>query len=1033
MKHHGFDELINVDELQSLCEQFTRMTGFGTAFLDMEGNVLVATGWQEICSRFHRSSPASAARCRESDTVLAGRLRDGEEFCMYRCGNGLTDVAVPIAIDGKQVGRLYSGQLLLEPPDMDFFRAQAAECGFDESSYLAAVRKVPVVTEEQVRLVVGFLCRLATMIGETELANRKARDAGLMAEESPAVLFRWKATEGWPVIYVSDNVIQFGYEPEELVSGAISCSALVHPEDVQRIALEIRQYFSSGVDRFRLEHRVVTREGDIRWVSNHMAVERDADGAVTHYRGVVLDITRRRRAEEALRFTQFAVDHVFSQTFWTTEEGSILYANDAACRGLGYTREELTGMSIADILPTFSSELIAEQWQLLRHKKNLTFETLHRTKDGRIYPVEINANLVIFDGREYNCAFATDITERTSVEEELLLSHFCIDKAAIGIFQISSETGEILRVNDATCRSLGYSADELRAMSIFDIDPSLSRERFSEIKMEVDASGSVTFETVHRRRDGTTFPVEITVNILEFRGRSSGFAFVRDITERKRAIAELELTQFFVDKASEGIYRISEEGNILFANEAACRALGYTREELCSMTVFDIDPAFTLEEFREQRKSIRAVRFKTFESIHRRKDGSTFPVEVTVNYLRYQEKEVSVSFARDITERKRMEEELLKAHKLESVGLLAGGIAHDFNNLLTAILGNISLARALLSPRESAYERLRDAEQASLRAKELTHQLLTFSTGGSPVKRTISAADVVRSCARLALGNSMVTCEYLIPDDLRSIDADEGQISQVMHNLVINAVQALGGAGGITIQCDNVIIGEQDRLPLRAGCYVRISVKDRGVGIPAENLARIFDPYFTTKEQGRGLGLASSYSIVRNHGGHITVESTVGAGTTFTVYLPALDSPRAAGEHGEAPAVSGTGRVLIMDDEELIQELVGEMLGHLGYEVEGAHDGAEAIEAYLNAMKTGRPFDVVIMDLTVPGGMGGREAIRRLRELAPDVRAIVSSGYSDDPVMSNFREYGFSGVIQKPYQMHELGEEVRKLLPGNSG
>ncbi len=417
-----FAEIVDLEELQSFCDQFTKLTGFGTAILDMEGNVLVATGWREICTRFHRVAPDTVLRCRESDTILAGRLQEGEDFCMYRCGNGLIDVAVPIVIEGEQVGRLYSGQFLFEPPDRDFFRRQAEEFGFDELAYLGALRKVPVVTEERVRLVMGFLCRLAEMIGETGLANRRAWDTGLIAEESPAVLFRWKAAEGWPVAYVSRNVIQFGYLSEELMSGDIPFPALVHPEDMGRIILESREYASHSVDRFQLEYRIVSRGGDVRWVNDRMVAERDAEGSIAHYRGVVLDVTERKRVEEKLRFTQFAVDNTLSQAFWTTPEGRIFYVNDAACNSLGYTREELLGMTISDIGPSFPPEVFAEHWRELREKGSLILESSHRTKDGRVYPVEVNANHVVFDGKEYNCAFASDISERKRVEEELRIS-----------------------------------------------------------------------------------------------------------------------------------------------------------------------------------------------------------------------------------------------------------------------------------------------------------------------------------------------------------------------------------------------------------------------------------------------------------------------------------------------------------------------------------------------------------------------------------------------------------------------------------
>jgi len=299
--NYSFSQLVNLDELQSLCEQFTGLTGFVTAILDMEGNVLVATGWREICTCFHRSAPETALKCRESDTVLADRIDKGQKYCVYRCANGLIDVAVPIVVDNEQVGRLYSGQFLFAPPDMEFFRRQAAESGFDESTYLDAVSKVPVVSEERVRQVMGFLSRLAEMIGEMGLANKRVEALSLIVKAGPAVLFSRIASAGWPIEYVTENVVQFGYEQEELISGRVHYSSMIYPEDLQRIADEIEDSAIRGVDSLRPEYRIVCKGGEVRWVVERTVAERCASGEVSHYRGVVLDITERKLAEERIR------------------------------------------------------------------------------------------------------------------------------------------------------------------------------------------------------------------------------------------------------------------------------------------------------------------------------------------------------------------------------------------------------------------------------------------------------------------------------------------------------------------------------------------------------------------------------------------------------------------------------------------------------------------------------------------------------------------------------------------------------------
>jgi CheY-like chemotaxis protein len=331
---------------------------------------------------------------------------------------------------------------------------------------------------------------------------------------------------------------------------------------------------------------------------------------------------------------------------------------------------------------------------------------------------------------------------------------------------------------------------------------------------------------------------------------------------------------------------------------------------------------------------------------------------------------------------------------------------------------------------DKIHERLGEAEKASVRAKDLTQQLLTFSKGGAPVKRTASIPDLLRDSVWFALSGSNVRCDLSIPGDLWPVEVDQGQISQVIHNLIINADQAMPAGGIIKVYAQNVFVEQQHRLPPAAlgRTYVRLSVQDEGIGIPAENLTRVFDPYFTTKQKGSGLGLATCYSILKNHDGYITVESEMGQGTTFHAYLPATSKKRIRRRETREGPVVGRGLILVMDDEEILRNFVGDLLDYLGYEVEFAVDGEETIDLYVKAMEAGDPFDCVIMDLTIPGGMGGREAIQKLREIDPEVTAVVSSGYSDDPVMADFERHGFRGVVAKPYDAGQLSEVLHRVI-----
>ena len=380
-------------------------------------------------------------------------------------------------------------------------------------------------------------------------------------------------------------------------------------------------------------------------------------------------------------------------------------------------------------------------------------------------------------------------------------------------------------------------------------------------------------------------------------------------------------------------------------------------------------------------------------------------------------------------ERRRIEEQLLQARKMESVGLLAGGIAHDFNNLLMGILGNISLARERIDPPDRVHQLLREAERAVDRAKRLTQQLLTLSKGGAPIRRATSVSKLVRESTELALSGTNVRAEYVFSPELWSADVDRGQIGQVIENLVINAVQAMPQGGVIRIAADNVSLGPGRGDSLEPGDYIRLEIRDQGDGIPPENLSRIFDPYFTTKEKGTGLGLTTSYAIVTKHGGKLEAHPVSGGGSSFVIHLPGYEQePEDISIPGKVRFLDGPRRILFMDDEEMVRAVVEEMLTNLGYEVELANDGNDAVRKYREAHVDGIPFDAVILDLTVRGGMGGKEGMRRLINIDPNAVGIVCSGYSDDPVMAEFEEYGFRGRISKPFVATTLSETLASVL-----
>jgi len=460
-------------------------------------------------------------------------------------------------------------------------------------------------------------------------------------------------------------------------------------------------------------------------------------------------------------------------------------------------------------------------------------------------------------------------------------------------------------------------------------------------------------------------------------------------------------------------------------NPAAHQQLGYTREEFAGLSMADIGAIGTEEDVERRTRKFMQQESVTFETLHRTKDGQTRNMLVTGKILAFEGNNFILEIFRDITDIKKMEEELLKSQKLESIGVLAGGIAHDFNNLLTAIVGNISLAAKCLDPESRPVTLLAASEKACLRARDLTQQLLTFAKGGTPAKQLSSIAALVQENASFALRGAGARCEFNIPDDLWGAEVDTGQIGQVIHTLIINAEQAMPGGGVIQVSCINVPLSGHGDV---AGPWVRIDIQDTGIGIQPEYLQKIFDPYFTTKQKGSGLGLASSYSIIRKHDGRIEVESTPGIGTVFHVFLPAVAVTMAKNPPENIEVSARQGRILVMDDEQIVLDVVAEMLQLLGHEVEKVSDGAGAVLAYQSAIAAGRRFDIVILDLTVPGAMGGKEAIKQLLQLDPGVNAVVSSGYASDSTISDFTSFGFAGVLSKPYTLHDIEKKVADLL-----
>jgi PAS domain S-box-containing protein len=671
-------------------------------------------------------------------------------------------------------------------------------------------------------------------------------------------------------------------------------------------------------------------------------------------------------------------------------------------------------------------------------------------KDGSIFPVLTYSAPIIRGGKSAGLrGLIIDISEHKETEEALKKSVKLLndtgEMAEVGGWELDLLTKEVFWTEEV-CRihavEQGYKLKLAEALDFYapesrsDVEAALKKVTetgepydLESLFIPRDSKDKIWVRGIGRAiyREGKIVKLTGTFQKIDVSKKSE--EALKESEERYRSLIHLgaEVGEAIVMLQDQGL----KEGVHIFFNEAWPRITGYSSKELLNMSFFDlIHPKDRNKSLTRHRKKLKGKNIPGFFEITIiRKDGTEIPIEATTAYNIYHGKPVNVAYLRDITERKRSEEELQKVAKFESISTLAGGIAHDFNNLLTGIMGNITLAEKYVGKKGKLYDRLMDAERASLRARDLTHQLLTFSEGGTPIKKPTCITALVKESATFALSGSSVKCDFSLPDDLWAAEIDETQISRVINNIVINADQAMPLGGIINIRAKNMIIKRRSHLKLPKGNYLEIAIEDHGTGISKQHLSRIFEPFFSTKQKGRGLGLPTAYSIIKNHGGHLTAESKLGIGTTIYIYLPATSMPVSAVEKNvDEVYMNVRGNILVMDDEEMITDMLYNGLSEVGYKVEIAAEGTEAIEKYSKAKNSGEQFDAVILDLTIPGGMGGKETIKELLKIDPNVKAIVSSGYANNAVMANFKRYGFSGVVTKPYHIAELEKTLNNVI-----
>ncbi|GFE60579.1 PAS domain S-box protein [Geobacter sp. AOG2] len=846
----------------------------------------------------------------------------------------------------------------------------------------------------------------------------------------------------------------FGESPQELIGTPYQDH--LHESEKQIGDAQMHQLIQGKIQSVSLDRHYIRKDGTSFW--GHLSGRRleNPDGSLHALVGVIADITERKQAENELRKSdermRLFFEHQIVGMAITSPEKAWLQVNDQLCKMLGYSREELAILSWEEL--TYPEDLALDLDKFNRllsgEINDYSIEKRFMHKDGSIIHTNLSVGCVRHtDGSvDYVLALLEDISSTKLLalkrEEDQRFLQTILDSISDFIFY-KDKNSMFLGCNDSyASRYIGLSKDQIIGHPDGEfINDRESVRKYIESDRQVISSGRpLMLKHWITLANGQKTLVEVVKSpFYDTNGQVAGVIGVaRDITEHHLALEtitrEKEAAQRYLDIAGVMFCALNRAGEIILINKKGAEILGYDDNELLGQNWFDVCLPYHV------RKSVKGVfalqlageltPVEFYENSVIKKNGEERLIAFHNTLLRDEAGISGVLFSgEDITEKRLTQNELLKNQKLESLGVLAGGIAHDFNNIITGIMGNISFARMSLGKPDKADQLLENAEKASMRASSLATQLLTFAKGGTPIMKKVSVGHILEETLSLTLRGANVKGVVDIPESLHAIEADEGQLSQVFNNLIINAVQAMPKGGSLTIKAENVTLVAQNKMLLPPGTYVMLVFTDQGCGISEEDLKKIFDPYFTTKAGGNGLGLASANSIIRRHNGYIGVKSIAGEGATFQIYLPAIDEAYA---NHQSDSVTQTtdghigGSILVMDDEKMILELLTEMLEYLGCHVTTCENGTEAVAKYKAEFDSGKTFTAVIMDLTVPGGMGGREAAEQILAFDPKASLIVSSGYSNDLTMADYGSYGFIGAVTKPYNLSKLSQLLSSIV-----
>jgi len=928
---------------------------------------------------------------------------------------------------------------------------------------------------------------------KTEKALRESEERWQFAlEGSRNGVWDWNALSN-EVFFSKQWKEMLGYDEDEISNHLDEWESRLHPDDKERCHVDLNRHLNGQTPYYENEHRLLCKDGSYKWILDRgKVVSWTENNKPLRVIGTHTDITERKQDEDALESSQRRLSQIINflpdATMVIDLEGKVIAWNKAMEVMTGIKTEDILGKGnyeyaipfygtrrpvLIDLVGKWNKEIEGKYQYVKKEGESLVSETY----DPLVKPggyLQNKASLLYDRNGEPIGAIESirDITERKVAEAALKENRNFIDKIIntapnlVYIYDVVENRN--VYSNAGVEKILGFNSREVQDMGeqlfstlIHPDDIRIVKGHHERLKESVEGD---VFHIDYRikNRDGEYRILKSWDTV--FKRRNDGgvkqiIGLAVDVTEQRHNQEmlkfEKERAQQYLDVAGVMLLAMNMDGKVTLINPKGCEILGYPQDEIVGKdwleTFIFPENVEAVGNVFDQIVSGNMDSVRYYENPVRAGDGKKRLIAWNNSVLKDSSGNIVGLFSsgEDITEKNRTEAEreqlrdqLTQVQKMEAIATLAGGIAHDYNNLLSIVMGNLSMVLEDIDRHSVAADFLREAEKASLKARDLTHEFLTLSHGGHPHREKGSIVDLLKEIPEQVRAEKGNECILSIQDGLWPVEYDSKQMQYAISNVFANAVEAIPQGGTITLQAENQIIDNNGRhcaKPLKKGRYVVVSVIDEGRGISEEHLNQIFDPYFSTKERGvqkgMGLGLAIAYAAIKKHEGHITVNSKTGVGTTVTIYLPAMggEMKSAPRDDAEAPSAinhhpSSNRRILVMDDEEMLRTLAQKMLDRLGYEAATVKDGDEAIKEYKRKMDSGESFDGVILDLTIKGGMGGKEAIKELIKIAPDVKAVVSSGYFNDPVMANYKEHGFRGVLAKPFQKADLERVLKEIL-----